>query len=163
MAFGGMLSSSETLRVPHLSAYVFLGTDCPISQDYVGVLNEMMIEYAGKVTFHGIVPEPGDAREVEEFRREYEVKFELTSDRELTLTTTYGVRVTPEVVLLDDNDVVRYQGAIDNWYYALGKHRQSATEHWLKDAIDTLLDGHRVKVAKTEAVGCLINLPAHRH
>lgn len=148
---------------PSLRAFVFLGTDCPISQDYVGVLNEMDNKYQGEVEFVGVIPEEIAAREVNVFRKEYQVKFDLQVDKNLALVEKYGIQTTPEVVLLDESDDVQYQGAIDNWYYALGKHRQSPTEYYLKEAIDALLSGKAVGVKKSETVGCVINRMSHQH
>ena len=51
---------------------------------------------------------------------------------------------------------VRYQGAIDDWYVALGKHRPEATQHYLRNALDAVLAGKEVAIVKTEAVGCLV-------
>ncbi|MEJ1241152.1 redoxin domain-containing protein [Chryseolinea sp. T2] len=145
-----------------LRVYVFLGTDCPISQDYVGVLNEMTVRYKDRVTFMGFVPDTGRADEIKEFKDEYEVKFDLASDKNMSMIKSYNVHSTPEVVLLDNDNVVQYQGAIDNWYYSLGKHRQSPTENYLKDAIEGLLSGKAVEIRRTEVVGCIINM-THVH
>lgn len=153
----------DTVHDQPLQAYVFLGTDCPISQDYIGVLNEMNVHYQGKVKFKGVIPQPVDAPGVTDFRNEYQVKFDLMIDKGLTLTEKFGVRITPEVVLLDQSGVVQYQGAIDNWYYALGKHRQTPTEYYLREAIETLMLGQTVQTKKTEAIGCIISMPAHHH
>ncbi|HTF20789.1 MAG TPA: redoxin domain-containing protein [Chryseolinea sp.] len=153
----------ETTNHEPLRAYVFLGTDCPISQDYVGLLNEMDNQYEGEVDFMGVIPQPIDARDVNGFRKEYQVKFDLIADKTLELTEKYGVHITPEVVLMDESNVVQYQGAIDNWYYALGKHQRTATEHYLRDAIEALLLGRAIEVKRTEAVGCIISMPAHHH
>jgi len=49
-----------------------------------------------------------------------------------------------------------YQGAIDDWYVALGKHRPEARLHYLRDALDAVLAGNAVAIVKTEAVGCLV-------
>lgn len=66
------------------------------------------------------------------------------------------VLVTPEVVVMQSDGTIRYQGAIDNWYVALGKHRPEATHHYLQDALDTLLAGRDVAQPRTNAVGCLV-------
>ena len=147
--------------IPALKAYIFLGTDCPISQDYIGVINELDLHYQDAVEFVGVIPEAVDAKEVSDFRKAYQVKFDLIVDKKLAMVHKFGIQTTPEVVVLDNADVVQYQGAIDNWYYALGKYRQTATEYYLKDAIDALVMGKAVQVKKTEAVGCVINVHAH--
>ena len=37
--------------------------------------------------------------------------------------------------------------------------REAASNHYLKDAIDSMLAGQPIEVASTESVGCLINFP----
>lgn len=150
-------------KEPAVRAYIFLGTDCPISQDYIGVLNDMAQEYEGRVSFVGIVPQPHSVREVDAFRREYEVNFGLQADAKMAMVNKYQAQTTPEAVLLDGDGIIQYRGAIDNWYYALGKHRAAATEYYLRDAIEALLMGRPIKMNSTEAVGCPINMPAQRH
>ena len=147
---------------PVLRVYAFLGTDCPISQDYVGVLNEMNARYKDRVAFMGFVPDAGTTEDIQKFRDEYQVKFDLNVDNNMSLIKNYNVHSTPEVILVDNNNLVQYQGAIDNWYYALGKHRQSATEYYLQDAIEGFLSGNEIKIKKTGVVGCIISM-THAH
>ncbi len=52
---------------------------------------------------------------------------------------------------------VLYRGAIDNWYHALGKNRPAPTEHYLKNALDAVLNNTPILTQRTEAVGCLMN------
>jgi hypothetical protein len=78
-------------------------------------------------------------------------------------TMKFGVTITPEVVVADASGQVLYQGAIDNWFYELGRYRQFITEHYLTDALDAIAAGKPVPVTRTEAVGCLIQMPAHHH
>lgn len=161
LAFSHQIAPQQTPN-PALRVYVFLGTDCPISQDYIGVLNDMNIRYNDKVAFIGLIPGEVSGSDIQQFKDEYQVKFHIDSDKDMALTKNYHVHTTPEVVLVDSKNLVQYQGAIDNWFYALGKHRSSATEYYLLNAIDELLSGNNVKVARTQAVGCIISI-AHQH
>jgi hypothetical protein len=67
-----------------------------------------------------------------------------------------GAEVTPEAVVLDRKSVVRYRGRIDDLYAALGKKRARVTRHDLRDALDSIAAGKRVKQKETKAIGCLI-------
>lgn len=142
---------------------VFLGVDCPISQDYIGTLNKLHDQYFEKGEMTGIVPQPRDDKEVIDFKTAYQVKFDLIADKKLAFVKKYNVHVTPEIVLLDMDGKVRYQGAIDNWYYELGKHRQVANEHYLLNAIDELIAGKEVSKPKTEPIGCVISTSHNHH
>jgi len=53
---------------------------------------------------------------------------------------------------------VTYTGAIDDRLdYEV--QRKEASNHYLKDAIDRMIEGRPIEVASTESLGCLINFP----
>lgn len=87
---------------------------------------------------------------------EYDLPFTAIADTDKKLTDNLQATVTPEVFLLDDQGHILYQGAIDNWFAAVGQQRQVITEHYLEDALDSFLSGGVVKTSKTNAVGCII-------
>jgi hypothetical protein len=147
----------------NLTVLVFLGVDCPISQDYIGMLNKLQQQFNEQVELTGIIPDPKDDTEVVTFKNEYQVNFELRADKRLDLVKKYHITVTPEIILLDARGKVQYQGAIDNWYYELGRHRPKATEHYLLDAIEAQLAGKKVAKQKTEPIGCILSVPAGHH
>ncbi|MEQ8574110.1 MAG: hypothetical protein RIB63_08615 [Fulvivirga sp.] len=139
-----------------LTAYVFLAPDCPISLKYLHTLKEMDSIFRSKVEFIGLFPKTYSKNELEEFRREFNIDFDIVIDDNNTLIEEFNISVTPEVILVKAGKVF-YQGAIDNWFYALGKNRAKPTEYYLRDAINLTLADKRVKVAKTEAIGCIIS------
>ena len=57
--------------------------------------------------------------------------------------------------MLDEARAVRYQGRIDD-QYGVGFVRKTPRHNELKDAVDELLAGRSVAVARTQPVGCLI-------
>ena len=67
----------------------------------------------------------------------------------------YGATKTPHVFVLQKSErgnLVRYIGAIDNNYKSANK----ATKHYVKDAVDALLNSAPVPVEVTKAIGCSI-------
>lgn len=156
-------SASSVLPGKMFKVLVFLGADCPISQDYIGTLNKLHDRYIEKGEITGIVPQPRNDKEIVDFKNEYQVSFELLPDKKFALVKKYNIQVTPEVVLLDMDGKVRYQGAIDNWYYELGKHRQIANEHYLANAIEELMARKKVSKPKTDPVGCILSTSVKHH
>ncbi|MBK9538911.1 MAG: hypothetical protein IPO12_09250 [Flavobacteriales bacterium] len=64
------------------------------------------------------------------------------------------MRVTPEVVVLDAEGELVYQGAIDD--RALRREKaHPATRHYLSDALDAVLRGDRPAEREVAAVGCI--------
>lgn len=61
-----------------------------------------------------------------------------------------GASVTPEAFLFDRNGKLAYHGTIDD------NHRDAAAakNHYLKDALDAVLEGHPAPVAETKGIGC---------
>jgi hypothetical protein len=78
----------------------------------------------------------------------------IDGDRAIARAT--GASITPEAVLIDSAGATRYRGRIDNLYVDLGRRRQAATVHDLRDAIDALLAGRPIGQPRTEAFGCYI-------
>lgn len=96
-------------------------------------------------------------RAIKNFHEKYKIPFAGEIDKRCRQAERWDATVTPEVVVTSPIGQVLYQGAIDNWYYALGKNRPEPTEHYLKDALDAFLAGKPIEKKRTEAVGCLMN------
>lgn len=151
-----------------LSVFVFLDTECPISQQYTSklmalskgfVLAKDTLKHSKPIDiqFYTVFPTKGISKqEIEEFNKKYNFNFPAIIDKLHYLTTLFDIHITPEVIVLDAKGNVHYQGAIDNWFYALGKHRDDATELYLKNAIFALLTHNVINPPKTEAIGCYI-------
>ncbi len=146
------------VQPPVATVYVFLSTECPISQQYSRQLAMLHRQFGPLgIRFVAWFPFGTDTpARIKAFRADYSLPFAGKPDRGARLAHRMRVRVMPEVVVVQADGRVRYQGAIDDWYVALGKHRSAATQHYLSDALNTLLTGGEVLVAKTDAVGCLV-------
>ncbi|MCU7617611.1 thioredoxin family protein [Chryseobacterium sp. PBS4-4] len=69
----------------------------------------------------------------------------------------YGATKTPHVFVLQkegDKNIVKYIGAIDNNY----ENAAEATEHYVKDAVNSLIKGEPIETTKTVAIGCTIKV-----
>jgi peroxiredoxin len=138
----------------------FLTTECPMCNDYLSNLSELMKTYSEKaVTVIGIIPDADiTTAQLKTHTKDYKIPFPLLRDGELKAVGALGPKVTPEVFVLDEEFVVRYRGRIDDKYSARLKARSTVTRRDLQIAIDELLAGKAVSVAETKAVGCPINL-----
>lgn len=140
-----------------LTAIIFLGIDCPISQRYLARIKAIESQYPlPDLKILGIIPGKVKKHDLESFLASYEIKFPLYIDKQHSITNYLHAEITPEALLFDSTGALKYQGAIDNWYYDLGHARQGATENYLIDAIDAILQGMEPSVKKTKAVGCII-------
>jgi len=137
------------------TAYIFMGLECPISQKYIPTLNEIAdsqkdLKLIG--VFSGAVTE----EEVTAFKDQFGVVFDLEMDRHYKLADTYKAQVTPEVFLVDAEGILRYSGAIDNWFVSLGRNRFQPSEFYLLEALTALREGDEVDRERTLPIGCFL-------
>jgi hypothetical protein len=140
------------------AVFVFLATDCPLSQSYTLTLNNLGKDFEPKgIGFYGVFS--GDAvskTAIDEFVASYHVSFPVTLDTHGELADFFGASTTPEAFVTDPNGRTLYKGAIDNWAPELGQHRTVITQRYLYDALQSVQAGKPVQVKATQAVGCFI-------
>jgi protein-disulfide isomerase len=146
---------SDKLRV-----IFFLDPECPISNAYMKEIKSIYADFSAKgVTFEAFFPmSTVTDQEIKAFLKKYNATFPGYTDPNLQKAKRYQATVMPEAVLVNGAGMVVYRGAIDDWYYGLGKSRPKATEFYLRNAIEATLDGNQVLKSRTEAYGCLINM-----
>lgn len=140
-----------------LIVVAFLGTECPLAKLYGPVLSKLAKEYETKnVAFIGIDPNRQDSlTEIAGYARQHGIEFPLLKDLENKVADSFQAQRTPEVVVLDRQFAVRYQGRVDD-RWGIGYVRDEPKRSDLKAALDELLAKKEVSVPKTESVGCLI-------
>lgn len=134
---------------------VFLACECPISQKYVPLLNSLYSNYK-EIKWSFVVPGKVSKSDISSFKKEFDVRFPLVVDRRGSKVKQLHAATTPQVIVVRDGIV--YSGAIDNWFYELGKYRREATEHYLVDVLEALRKGVDPVIKETEAVGCPISM-----
>jgi thiol-disulfide isomerase/thioredoxin len=139
--------------------YFFLAPDCPISQQYTKEINRLNDQYKDMIDF-SLVFEMEDTgkggKEVSEFVQKYHMKPSVIFDKGQLLALQLKATITPETFLLNTTGEILYHGAIDNWYYALGKNRIDVTEHYLENAIMNIKENQPVRTPYAKATGCFI-------
>ena len=136
---------------------IFTGVECPIAKLLLPRLVEFSSDYAELgIRFIGIDPNVQDsASEVRERMELAGVEFPVLLDPFQVVADRLGVVRTPEALLLDRDFRLVYRGAIDD-QYNIGASRPAPRNHWLLDAIESLLAGDEIETPYTEAPGCLI-------
>ena len=135
----------------------FLGTECPLAKLYGKRLAKLHAEYAEKgVAFVGIDSNRQDSMtEIAAYVRRHEIPFTVLRDDDHVVADTFHAARTPQVFLLDKDRKVRYEGRVDD-QYGVGVSRDKPTRNELREAIDSLLAGEKIAIAKTEPAGCII-------
>lgn len=109
-----------------------------------------------QVKFVGVFTKWEEDADIQVFAKDYNLKFPLYLDKKNRLLRQLQATTTPEVFLLDRKGIIQYRGAIDNWFYGLGKYRPASTEHYLTDALDAFLQGKAITVKETKPIGCVV-------
>ena len=137
----------------------YLGEDCKICQYYTPTMNTLSETFANdSISFTGLFPSRHSTEQgIKEFREKYQLNFELRREYFGSSAKAYGVTLTPEVVIYDNQDeLVLYRGRIDNSYYKLGRRRRVVDEHELQAALVAIIDGDQIMTTQTPAIGCFI-------
>ncbi len=135
----------------------FLGAECPLARLYGSRLESLGNEFAAEgVQVVGVNSNPQDSiSDIRSYCDELSLSFPIIKDKDQSLAKAFRATRTPEVFVLDSNNNVLYRGRIDD-QYAPGVSRAEPTTRDLRDAIEALVGGRRIVLARTEAVGCLI-------
>lgn len=142
-----------------LRVFVFLWTECPVSNGYTRTLRELSESLArvrAKVDFFGVVSDrsvtrAAAARHFDEYKPGFAVLFDSSGLLAKSLKPTH----VPEAFVVDAEGLVVYRGVIDNAWEDVGRRRPKAEKHFLEEAIRAALDGKTPAVRQTTAVGCI--------
>lgn len=138
-------------------AVVFMGTECPVNNLYMRRLKELHEEYASKgVQFLGINSNSQDTAErIAEHAQAHQVPFPVLKDADHRVADLFQAARTPEVYVLDGKGTICYGGRIDD-QYGIGFQRTKPTRGDLAEALNDILEGKPISVAKTAVAGCVI-------
>jgi len=144
----------------------FICNHCPTSQLYETRINQIARDYKDKgVVLVAIQPnnpnavrldemgytDVGDSLEEMKIRAAYRhFDFPYLYDGETqVVATAYGPAATPHLFIFDSERKLRYEGRVDN-----NVRENLVTSRDARDAIDALLAGKPIAVAKTPSIGC---------
>lgn len=141
-----------------INVVIFLSPDCPICQGYALTLRNLFDAYKDKsISFTGIIPGTYfTAASIENYLKTYQLPFNLVLDREKELVKFLKATVTPQCFVIDQNGEILYSGKIDDYAVAPGITKQTVTQHYLDDALKSILAGKKIATTKTQAAGCFI-------
>lgn len=141
-----------------IKIYYFIATTCPISQKYTQEINRLNKAYTSKdIEMFLVFPTvKSNKKDIQAFYATYQITMPYLMDRNFALTKQLNAKITPEVFVVNENREILYHGAINNWFYALGKNRMHITEHYLEDAIKAILKKEQIPRAYVAAIGCFI-------
>ena len=151
-AVDGSIHPLRSLEQAPATLLIFLSAECPVSNDYVGRLNAIARDYAGRVTMVGVNSNRNEAAEqVRQHAADYRLAFPVYKDPDNRLADALGISVTPQAVILDSEQRLRYRGRIDD-----SQRSPRVTRSDARLALDAVVAGKAVSSPETKAFGCSI-------
>ncbi len=140
------------------TVFVFLRSDCPISNRYATEVRRLARQFApGGITFWLVYPDPEESIEtIRRHLKEYDYRLPALRDADQTLVRKAGVQVTPEAVVFSSRLKMVYRGRIDDRFVDFGKARPAPTTRDLEEVLEAIIEGRHVTSRTTAAVGCSI-------
>jgi peroxiredoxin len=137
---------------------VFLGTDCPVGNLYAPRLVELSRQYQDrKVAFLAINANAHEtAEQAAAHARTHGIAFPVLKDTGNEVADQLQVERMCDVLLIDEEGVLRYRGAVDD-QYGQGTRKDAPAKPYLRDALEAVLAGRPVEVAATPVIGCLLD------
>lgn len=143
-----------------INVVFLLGTDCPISRQYVPYIREFRKKWKAEgLQLTSILfcngPQHGHGKQTRTFMQEFGLDLPWRTDPGNRYARRMGAKVVPEVLVFRSGKLV-YSGAIDNMFAGLGQRRASATEHYLLDVLENCRTGQTPTLVRRPAYGCLL-------
>jgi peroxiredoxin len=131
---------------------------CPYVQAWEGRLKAIQADYADKavrivaINSNDADRYPEDSFEQMERRAKREgFNFDYLWDEDQEVARALGSERTPEVFAFDRDRKLVYHGAIDD-----SRNEIDVSVHYLREAIDAVLQGNEPPLADTHSVGCSV-------
>ena len=142
----------------HARVFLFVRTDCPISNRYAPELQRMAAEFKGRDVEFWLVYSDHSEQPADITRQiaDYNLPGTPLLDPKQELARRAEATVTPQAAVFDQQGRLMYSGRIDDRFVDFGKSRPAAETHDLDAAITATLEGRPVAHARTRAVGCYL-------
>ena len=155
----GDVHTLEDYEKYDLAVFYVQGVGCPIARIALPNYREVRDEYAGKniafTMFNSNIQDNQSriSKEAEEFG----IDFPIMKDEGQRLAKALGVERTAEAFVFDPKtQKVLFRGPIND-QLGYETQRNSASEWYLKDALDTILEGKQVNMDNVpDSKGCLV-------
>lgn len=151
--------SSTDFKDKKILAVVFSCNHCPYVQAYEERMMKVQSHYAPNgvqlvaINSNDTKNYPDDSYErMIERAAARKFNFVYLRDEDQSVATAFGASHTPQFFLFDEKRKLRYRGKMDdNW-----QQPSAVKENYLRDALDSILNGKGVKISETHSIGCTI-------
>jgi peroxiredoxin len=138
---------------------IFSCNHCPYVQAWQDRMVQIQSAYMSKgvqliaINANDASKYPDDSfAKMKERAREKSFNFPYLYDETQKVARAYAAQRTPEVFLFDKSSTLQYHGSIDDNY----DDPAAVKEHYLRNALDSVLAGTKAPVSETKPVGCTV-------
>ena len=139
---------------------MFHSTGCPFykmheDKGYDRVFVKMVESYKDKdVVFLGVNANKNESTDsIKKYVEKHNINYTVVKDEGNKVADAYGAKVTPHVMVIDQEGKFRYRGGVEKISGGPAGCGES-DEQYLGPVIDALLDGSEPPVTETKATGC---------
>ncbi|MEM9659628.1 MAG: redoxin domain-containing protein, partial [Planctomycetota bacterium] len=156
LAFNDVEGQTRRVDEKPAACLVFLSTSCPLAKRYTQRLNRLHEAFADSgIGIYGVFSNAEDDRgEVIAHAEKMGFAFPVVKDSNGYLARRVGAAMTPQAIVVDQQGVIRYRGAIDD-----NRYENRVKDRYLQDALTALRDGLPIVITETKSLGCSIHLP----
>lgn len=149
----GRKRSLASLKGEKATVFIFISTQCPVSNGYNERMEKLAADYKAKgVNVIGInANAPESIDDIKAHAAKNNLTFTILKDAGSHVADQLGATNTPEAFLLDASGKLVYRGRIDN-----SRSGQTISANDLRDAIEATLAGKQVANTFVRAFGCSI-------
>ncbi len=161
-SFSDINSEPHTLHSEQnkqFTAFCFTSTSCPLSRKYLPTLAKLSKEAPAQVRYVLVNPIQSDNKENMRAAAQQANNAIYVHDADGKMSQYLQAQTTTDVIVVDARRTVVYHGAIDD-QYGFGYARAQPKQHFLRDAIESLLQGQQPPIAATDAPGCDLSYEA---
>lgn len=150
----GFFSSAQK----DITVYVFMAEECPVCNYVAKSLSITSDTYQDQVKFVAVFPQRiSNIKTASLFKKKYGLShFIVEIDKDHSITNRLNGTVTPEVLVVDQNENILYQGRINNSYASPGRMKHGKVKEDLRDNLKKILEGKKISKPWPEPIGCYI-------
>jgi len=130
----------------------FWSSECPWAQRADEILAELKPTWGDQVELWSIASNANETDEQLALAAAAREPGLVLRDAEHVVADLYGAVTTPHFFVIDEKGFLRYIGAPDDTSF----RQREPTVHYLKDAVDALLNGREPNPLETAGYGCTI-------
>ncbi len=135
---------------------LFVAVDCPIANRMAPEISRIVRDFQPKgVAFFLIYVDPSQGpASVQKHLKDFKLAVPAILDGKHRVVRAMGATVTPQAVVLGPDGKMKYRGRINDLFQEHGKSQIAPKTNDLRNALRQILDGKRVAVPQTPAIGC---------